>query len=64
MSTEVVFIPTAHLSIVGYIDPGTGSMLLQVLLGGLAGLWMVLKLFGHRIKSFFGIRTKEEDKQN
>ena len=44
----------------GYIDPGTGSLILQILLGGVAGIWVILKLFGHRIMSFFGIKPKEE----
>ncbi len=36
-----------------YIDPGTGSMLLQGLLAGVAGLIVVLKLYWFRIKNFF-----------
>ncbi len=37
-----------------YLDPGTGSMLLQLLLGGVAGALVVGKLYWHRIKVFFG----------
>jgi hypothetical protein len=37
--------------IFGYLDPGTGSMLLQLILGGFAGLVVALKLFGRRIFS-------------
>jgi hypothetical protein len=37
-----------------YLDPASGSILLQVLLGGLAGGVVVLKLFWHRIRGFFG----------
>jgi len=48
-----------HLPI-AYIDPGTGSLILQILLGGVAGLWMIIKLFGHRIKTMFGFKSKEE----
>ena len=33
-----------------YLDPGTGAMLLQLLLGGVAGLLVILKLYWHRIK--------------
>ncbi|MBI1803910.1 MAG: hypothetical protein HYR77_05525 [Ignavibacteria bacterium] len=44
-----------------YIDPGTGSMILQILLGGVAGLWMIIKLFGHRIKTMLGLSKKEEE---
>jgi len=35
--------------IVAYLDPGSGSMLLQALLGGLAGLAVTFKMFGSRI---------------
>ena len=37
-----------------YLDPGTGSMLVQMLLGGVAGGVVVGKLYWHRIKAFFG----------
>ncbi len=36
-----------------YLDPGTGSMLLQVLLGGVAAIGVALKLYWHRFTSFF-----------
>ncbi len=42
-----------------YIDPGTGSLLLQLLLGGLASGWVILKLFGKRIMARFGSSKKE-----
>ncbi len=32
-----------------YMDPGTGSMLLQLILGGVAGLSVIVRLFWHRI---------------
>jgi len=47
-------------SILAYIDPGTGSLILQLLLGGVAGAWVILKLFGHRIMAFFGKKPKED----
>ncbi len=37
-----------------YLDPGTGSMILQLLLGGIAGMAVVLKLYWHRVKALFG----------
>ena len=37
-----------------YLDPGTGSMIIQLLLGGIAGAMVVGKLYWHRFKSFFG----------
>ena len=49
------------LSVVGigspayaYLDPGTGSMMLQLLLGGVAGAAVVGNLYWQRIKAFFG----------
>ena len=36
-----------------YIDHGTGSMLLQGLLAGVAGLVVVLKLYWYKIKNYF-----------
>jgi len=42
-----------------YLDPGSGSMLLQLLLGGVAGVVMLLKLYWHQLLVFFGIKKKE-----
>ena len=42
--------PPAH----AYLDPGTGSMILQVILGGVAGLVVAGKLYWKRVKEFFG----------
>jgi hypothetical protein len=47
-----------------YLDPGSGSMVLQVLLGGLAGVALVVKLFWHRILQIFGMKGKENSKES
>lgn len=39
--------------ILAYIDPGTGSIILQTILGGAAGVFVGIKLFGRRLLSFF-----------
>lgn len=36
-----------------YLDPGTGSMVLQLLLGGAAGVVVVVKLYWEKIRNFF-----------
>lgn len=41
-----------------YLDPGTGSMILQMILGGVAGILVVGKLYWQRIKEFFGEKSK------
>jgi hypothetical protein len=43
-----------------YLDPGSGSVMLQLLLGGLAGLVVIVKLYWHRLLVFFGMRKEEE----
>jgi hypothetical protein len=43
-----------------YLDPGSGSMLLQVLLGGIAATAVLAKVFWQRILEFFGIRSKDQ----
>jgi hypothetical protein len=60
------FIPmdSAH----AYLDPGSGSMLLQLLLGGVAGLAVVLKLywaqFKDRIHKVFGSKRNQNEKDD
>lgn len=44
-----------------YLDPGSGSMVLQVILGGIAGLMLAVKLFWGRILAFFGVRSSKEE---
>lgn len=39
-----------------YLDPGSGSMLLQVILGGVAGVAVIARLYWGRLLSLFGIR--------
>ena len=40
-----------------YLDPGTGSMLLQGLIAGLAVIMSFLSIYWQKVKAFFG---KEE----
>jgi hypothetical protein len=47
-----------------YLDPGTGSALLQGVLAALAAIVVAAKLYWHRLLRFFGIRkTKIEPEQ-
>jgi len=40
-----------------YLDPGTGSMILQIVLGGVAGMMVVGKLYWAQFTSFFSRRS-------
>jgi hypothetical protein len=42
-----------------YLDPGTGSMLLQVILGGVAAVGVAVKLYWHKLRVVFGMGKKE-----
>ncbi len=44
-----------------YLDPASGSMILQLILGGVAGLAVVVKLFWHKILGLFGVGVKGEE---
>jgi len=46
-----------------YLDPGSGSMLLQLLAGGVAGVAVAGKLYWQRVKRAFGFR-RGDDKQD
>ncbi len=49
---------TLPVTAIAYLDPGTGSMLLQVILGGIAAVAVALKLFWYRIIAFLGFKKK------
>ena len=41
-----------------YLDPGAGSLMLQLLLGGVAGLAVIARLYWRRIMAFLGVSRK------
>lgn len=47
----LIFNPSSEAS--AYLDPGTGSMVLQLLLGGIAGAFVVVKMYWEKVKDFF-----------
>lgn len=42
--------------ILAYIDPGTGSIILQALAAAVAGTAIAVKVYWHRILKIFGIK--------
>lgn len=42
-----------------YLDPGSGSMMLQVLLGGVAAVGVILKLYWYRLRDVLGFRSRD-----
>ncbi len=52
---------TCPLLAFAYVDPGAGSMLLQLLLGGLAGALIFGRLLAKRIARFLGLGKEQDD---
>lgn len=42
-----------------YIDPGAGAMLIQLVVGGVSGLLVILRLYWKKCKSLFYKNKKE-----
>jgi hypothetical protein len=55
-----VFLLLLMSNVQAYLDPGTGSMLLQVILGGVAAVGVAIKLYWHKLRVAFGMGKKEE----
>jgi hypothetical protein len=46
-------------SVIAYIDAGSGSLILQVLTGGVAAVAVALKLYWRRLRSFVRLRRRD-----
>ena len=47
-----------------YIDPGSGSYIIQAIVAGVLGAAFWIKMSWHRIKLFFGGNKFKKDKEN
>ncbi|NJC98554.1 MAG: hypothetical protein C3F07_13120 [Anaerolineales bacterium] len=50
-----------HYTPLPYLDPGSGSFLLQLAIAALLGLGVAIRASWGRIKGWFGVKTKPED---
>ncbi len=50
---------SCNQQVIGYIDPGTGSIVLQAVVGAIAGIAIAVRLFWYRILKFFGIKKHQ-----
>jgi hypothetical protein len=48
-------------TLLAYLDPGSGSMILQIIAGGLAAVAVTAKLYWGRLLKFLRIRKEEPD---
>ena len=52
-----VLVPTSAFA---YIDPGTGSILIQGLIAAIAAIGVTLKLYWHRFKALFRRSSRDQ----
>ena len=48
---SILFLPQHE--VLAYLDPGTGSFLIQLLIGGIVGAIVLLKAYWTKIRAFF-----------
>jgi methenyltetrahydromethanopterin cyclohydrolase len=49
------------MRVLAYLDPGSGSMILQILAGGLAAVAVTAKLYWNKILRFLRIKKDEPE---
>jgi hypothetical protein len=47
--------------LLAYLDPGSGSMIIQILVGGLAAVGVAVKLYWRRLVGLFARSKKVEE---
>ena len=61
----LVLSPVAALTVIGpahaYIDPGTGSLILQSIIGAIAAGLVTIKIYWQKIRAFFSSRKQSDE---
>ena len=61
---SVVLLPLTSESVHAYIDPGTGSLIIQILIASAVGAAFLIKIFWGKVKAFLNnlfSKTKNGD---
>ena len=62
MHSQLIHLLAPLLRPVAYLDPGSGSFLIQLLLAGIVGAGFIIKVYWKKIKGLFTRSTpKKED---
>jgi hypothetical protein len=59
IALAILLVFAAETQVDAYLDPGSGSMLVQLLLGGVAGAAVLFKLGWHRLRSMLGMKDRD-----
>ena len=58
----LVLLLSVSLPACGYIDPGTGSLIIQSIIGAIAAIGITMELYWHKLKVFLASKQpKAED---
>ncbi len=52
VTLSIFLLPLRALNVDAYIDPGTGSLVIQIVIASLAGAAFLIKVFWIKIKAF------------
>ena len=62
MHFQLITLLAPHLRPQAYLDPGSGSFLIQLLIAGLVGAGFLIKVYWKKLKGLFNRSdTKKED---
>ena len=64
LSISFLLVLASERQVDAYLDPGSGSMLVQLLLGGVAGAAVIMKLGWERFKDMFRSQQPKQTKQS
>ena len=53
-----------HYTPLPYLDPGSGSFLIQLLIAALLGIGVAVRASWGRIKGWFGVKPKADDEDD
>ena len=53
-----------HFTPPPYLDPGSGSFIIQILIAALLGLGVALRASWGKIKGYFGVKPKAEEEDS
>ncbi len=53
-----------HFAPLPYLDPGSGSFIIQIAIAALLGLSVAIGASWSKIKRFLGMKPKEEEQEN
>lgn len=61
LALVLLLVFAAETPVDAYLDPGSGSMLVQLLLGGVAGAAVIVKLGWQRFRGMFGGSSPKDE---